>query len=92
MRSLRGGRTALELEDRLRNLVKQVSDTNKPGSMTITLTVEPGGGNRIRVRDKIGETLPKQDRDSTLFFAEEDYSLSRQMPGQVSLSVLEGME
>lgn len=92
IQELRGGQTLLELNDEAANVVKQVEETNRAGSITLTITIKPGGGNKMVVTDKIGKSLPVADRASTLFFANEDHSLTRQMPGQVSLGVLEGLD
>jgi hypothetical protein len=81
------GRTHDELSHGLRDLVAQVEDTGKKGSITLTITIEPLKGNEeaLTVSDVIKLNLPEHNRGASIFFRGRDGNLQRDDPNQVSL-------
>lgn len=89
IRDLRGGSTALEIEDDLVTVARQVSETGKSGTVTLTITIEPAGGNRLTVKDAVSAKIPRLSRETTLFFADEESGeLSRTDPRQEHMGEL----
>ena len=87
LKQLRGGATAVELSEELRKVAAACRETLKPGKLTLTITINPSGNGRVKVADSIGSAPPKSDKETTLFFLDEDDSLSRSMPGQPALGL-----
>lgn len=86
---LRGGATALELADELATVAREVAETGKAGSVTLTITIEPGGGNRLTVKDGVSAKIPKLSRESTLFFLDDETGdISRTNPRQTNMGEL----
>lgn len=83
--ALRYGNTANELDEALRALTKAVQDREKPGSITLTITLKPGKGGQIELYDEFKVKAPKEERSSTIMFATTEGFLSRQDPRQRQL-------
>ena len=64
--------------------------TDKPGTLTLTVTVKKAGkGVQFIVTDKVSSKLPELDQDpSFFFFDEESGSLSRNDPYQPDIPFL----
>lgn len=92
LNGLRGGRTVIELEEAIREVSREVAETGRAGSITLSITIEPGGASRFVVKDKIGSKVPEHNRESSIFFQLENGDLSRNDPRQVSLSLIQDME
>lgn len=75
-----------DLRERLSDVTRAVLGTNKPGSVTLTLKVEPMK-NRVQVAitDSITAKVPTRDKDMKIFFTTEDGNLTRRDPSQLSL-------
>lgn len=78
----RKGRCLIEAQEQLQELVKACSDTGKKGKLTITLEIIPAETGTVVLRDDITTKLPKPERSSTSFFADEQGSLHRDDPKQ----------
>lgn len=80
------GATNQELSDNLREITKRVSDTGKPGTLTLTLTIRSiKKTGQILIEDKIKTKLPEYDRPAGIAFADDDGNLLREDPNQMSL-------
>lgn len=85
LQELDGGHSMVELHSAIRETVAAVRSTGKSGSVTIKLQFDPKGAERVTVRDEIKTTTPKPDKMKTLFFVDDDGSLSRSDPNQPEL-------
>lgn len=84
LRDMRKGRVVAAATDGLGELVRGVLDTNKPGKLTLELTIKPGtrGDNAVYVNAKVTLKSPRPDLPEALFFADADGSLLRDDPSQ----------
>ena len=85
---IRFGQLSDELDKAMPELVQAVNETGKVGSITVTLAVKKGNANQIEITDKVVIKKPEPARESTLAFASEDGSLSRQDPRQAKLDLV----
>lgn len=83
--TLRGGATHNELNEAVEDLARAVMSTNKPGSVSFTITIKPDGGNRIMVTDKVVLKSPEFNRAASMFFIDESGKPSRKDPNQMVL-------
>jgi hypothetical protein len=81
VREQRKGLLHDELSDELARVVQQV---DKPGEVTLKLTVSPQG-DMVSVKDAVITKLPKPDRPPALYFTDDDGNLSRHNPAQPEL-------
>lgn len=81
------GRTNDELSSALATLVQAVTATQKRGSLTLKLIVEPNGEQMIRLVDEITVKVPQRARGASIFFAGEDGSLLKRDPRQKELEL-----
>lgn len=89
--TLDGGGTVEEIQSKIREVAGAVLETGNQGSVTIKLNLARNGGEESKqliVKDAITCVMPKRPKPSTLFFATEDGSLTRQNPDQFSLGEL----
>lgn len=84
------GRTERDLSNKLRDLVKAVQETGKPGSLTLTIKIkpEPNADSAMVVADTITVKAPVFDRAESIFFADEKHHLVRTHPRQHTLDSL----
>jgi hypothetical protein len=85
---VRKGRLQDELAQKYQQLVQQVKDTGRAGTITLTLKVAPLGkeGTMHTVTDEVKVTMPKTDRQ-TLFFVTEDGDHQLNDPSQPERSL-----
>ncbi|MFJ8966084.1 hypothetical protein ACIRG5_42510 [Lentzea sp. NPDC102401] len=72
----------------LTELLKAVRETNKPGSITITLKITPdkgSGGERVVVAGSVTTKKPAFDPRTSIFFLDEDGGMHRNDPRQHEL-------
>lgn len=82
---LNDGATASDLDRQLREVVMKARETGKPGSITLTLSVEPRGADSVTVVAKITEKMPKVEEPKSIFFVDDDGQLVREHPKQATL-------
>lgn len=85
------GSTHDELSEGLQALVARVRDTGKKGSITLKVAVEPlpkSDGSALVITDEITLKLPEHDRESSLFYADDDNNLRRDDPRQMRFESL----
>lgn len=84
LREIRKGRIVDEASEVLAELVKAVDQTNKPGSMTVKITVKPakdGGWEKVIVPD-VQASIPRKDLPDAIFFSNPEGHLVREDPSQ----------
>lgn len=81
------GRTAVELTERLHELVEAIRETGKGGSLTYRVTVKPvdNGDGAVTVTDEITVKVPRLERPKSIFFVDDESNLVRHNPRQTSL-------
>ncbi len=82
---LSAGSTLAALTEDLAQVVSAVKETGNQGEVTLKLTVKPNGENRVVIADKITSKIPKPERGSSLFYADDDGGLHRNDPLQEEL-------
>lgn len=79
----RSGDLLVEIGRELADLVDAVETHRKKGTLTLTLTLVPQGkGNALAVLDDVTTKPPRAERDGSIWFADEDGSLTRTDPRQ----------
>ena len=72
-----------QLSKKMAEVVRGVTEVEKLGSLTLTLSVKPNGDGKVFVDARITQKIPEQPVDTSMFFAGADGSLSRNSPRQV---------
>lgn len=87
LRELRGGETLIDLHREIEKLVGDVRSIEKPGVITLKVTVAlaKGSAHTLVVTDEIVVKAPKADREVTILFADDANRLSRRDPRQPRL-------
>lgn len=88
----RKGLLAVELGEALNQLVEAVNMHDKAGKLTLTIGIKPGGkgnGAIVIVTDDVTLKAPEAERESAMFFVDENGNLSRANPSQPSLPLRE---
>lgn len=84
----RGGTLHGELTDELAKVVAACLETEKAGSLTVTIAIRPEEGGIVLVSDEIKAKVP-ENRGAALYYANERGSLSRENPRQPQLPLRE---
>lgn len=94
MRELARGRVHEELSEQLHELLAAVRDTAKPGTLTLTLKVNPvrGSERQIMIADKVEAKLPKPDQAPTLWFIDNNGNPSREDPQQMRFETMQAVK
>lgn len=82
------GRLAGTASRELTELIKAVRETNRPGSITVTLKISPdrgSGGERVMVAGAVATKKPAFEPRTSIFFLDEDGGLHRDDPKQHDL-------
>jgi hypothetical protein len=82
------GQAHQELTEALWDLVQAVQATGKPGTITLTVTVEPmrkTGGQVIVTRHKVKTAPPEPDREPSVSWVDRNGNLTRDNPNQPDL-------
>lgn len=90
--TLRAGELTDELNVTLRELVKAVDESEKVGSITITLKLKPTKSGAIEIYDDIKCKMPQADKTSTMMFPTVEGNLQRNDPAQGELDGLRSVE
>lgn len=81
-----GGRLVNELTQQMRDLINGVRDTQKSGSLTLTLKVVPTRApGMFEVLDTVTLKEPKMPAGASVFFSDEEGYLYRRDPQQPEL-------
>src|SRR5689334_25185675 len=82
---LRYGTLNDDLTKGLHELTQKCGETNKGGSLTLTIKLKPGSGGQMEVFDDIKLVLPKEPKGSSIMFATVEGNLQREDPRQRTL-------
>lgn len=88
--ALKGGAVIHEFGDRLRSLIAAVRDTERGGSLTMTIKVAPatsGSAEVVTVEAELKEKIPRPSLGKTIFFTTPENLLVRQDPRQLALNI-----
>ncbi len=91
LREQSAGATHAELGEGLHDLIARVIDTGKPGTLQLTVKVEPLKKSErgvLLVTDEIKLKLPEHDRDGSMFYTTREGNLSRTDPRQLTFESL----
>jgi hypothetical protein len=91
LREIRKGRCVDQATRLLAEVVRAVDETNKPGQVTITLTVKPekGGGSQKTIIAAVKAKKPEGDIPEAVFFSDPDGDLHRSDPSQSEMTFQE---
>ncbi len=86
------GRFVIECGHELQELTDAIVETNKAGSLTITLKVSPSGWkkgtgkpNQFDFQPEVKISKPHHDAGKTIFFVTDDNKLTREDPDQAEM-------
>lgn len=85
---IHNGGLVTDAADELRYEIESVKKSGKPGSVTLVLTIKPDGKGEVIMVDVDGDVKrkkPKKQKRPTSFFIEQDFTLTRDDPGQSEL-------
>lgn len=86
----RDGDCLLEASEKLTDLVQKVRDRLRPGVITLKITISPANGAKVvTITDEIIVKMPKEEKEATLMFTNEDGTLTRKNPDQKELVLRE---
>lgn len=89
IRDARMGELHEELSEKLNELVKAVGDTQKQGTLTLTIKLKPIGSNgAIELHDEVKLKKPELPRGSSIFFSTVENNLVRNNQTQPELTGL----
>ena len=88
------GRTHDELTETLHDLIAQVTETGKAGSITLTVKVEPDkkAEGVYRISDNVTTKIPQHDRPSRIYYRDKTGNLSRNDPKQEAFEGLQVLD
>lgn len=91
LNAVRNGNMATELLEAIEAAGQGVRETKGVTKVTLTLTMKPGQGSHkaVIINDSIDLKLPKKKAGETLFFCDDDSSLTRNDPDQYELQGLQ---
>lgn len=79
------GATHTALSDALRDLVARVKDTDRPGTLTLIVKVEPlKGTDALGISDEVRLKLPDHQRTGSIMFTDRDGNLVGNDPKQLA--------
>lgn len=86
---INGGKFSLEMDAELNKLIKQVRDTGKQGSLTISLKVEMAQGSErtLIIKPDVTAALPKHPRPMAFVFADQENGVHLDDPDQEKLDL-----
>lgn len=87
--TLRYGRLADELTDKLNALTEAVTRTGKVGEITLSIKLKPtNNSGQIEIIDDIKVKSPKENTGTTIMFATPENNLTREDPRQLQIEGL----
>lgn len=90
LQELRGGSAHAELGEALVELTNACIQTEKSGTLTLTIKVSPSGdGMTVLVTDDVKVKAPVPAKQPTLYFPDQNGNLSRRNPAQPELPLRE---
>ncbi len=81
------GSFAHDLQDGMRELVQECVGTQRKGKLTIEIEIDPDlKTDSIRVSGKVKVKLPEKPKKASIFFPQQDGTLTRMSPAQHMLA------
>lgn len=80
-----GGVTLSEIDEKVAKLVLTVLATGKSGTLTYKIKISRNGGKGVKVEDEVAVKEPKLETGISFFFADENGTLTRNDPKQMSI-------
>lgn len=79
-----------ELTEGLHDVIAAVKETGKPGSVTLTIKIDPDKKAQgiFRISDNVTIKAPQHDRGTRIYFADKSGNLTRSDPNQPELEGL----
>jgi len=88
LREHRNGATHDDLSDKLQELVAAVTEENKGGTLTLTISMKPMGKNDgLEIAADVRIKPPKQAAGVSIFFVTPESNLVRQDPRQQTMEL-----
>lgn len=81
------GRLHEQLTDLLPKVVAAVKEANKPGSLTLTLSIAPEAGSAVVMNAKVSSKLPAPGVSPTFFYSDDKGNPHRNDPKQQQLKL-----
>lgn len=82
------GETCQQLADGMRECIEAVSRTGKAATMTLKVKFEPAGrGSAFAMDPEVLVKVPKSERPSSLWFADDAFNLHREDPKQATFDL-----
>lgn len=86
LREIDKGRLNEILSGEMQALVEAVHATDKKGSITLKIELEPKGEDTVVLTTKVDAKVPKEGAKPSLFFIDEDsFNLTRRDPRQMDM-------
>lgn len=86
----RKGAMHADLSEGLHRLIEAVQRVNKPGDLTLKVTVRPQtGGGLVLVTDQVAIHAPEPAREAAVWFVDRRHNLRRTNPDQPDLPIHE---
>lgn len=79
---IEGGVASEECSMELNRLIKAVRDNNKKGTLTLTITVSPGGDGRYHLLHDVKTKLPPKSKYATMVWGTPEGNLQKTDPAQ----------
>lgn len=92
LKALRYGTLDEELGQKLTELVKKCEDTQRVGSLTLSLKIKPAKAGRIEILDDIKVTMPKEEHGTSIMFVLPSGKLTRTDPRQMEIEGLKTID
>lgn len=77
-----GGLLQQLLSEKLAEVVRNVGDVEKPGTLTLKLGIKPNGEGKVFIDAKVEAKSPEKPVDTSMFYATPTGDLSRRDPEQ----------
>lgn len=87
LRHVRKGACLTELSAKLQEAVTVVRSLNRPGTLTLKLTITPFNEGAFAVTDEVTTKLPMPKKGHTLFYATDEGVLVREDPNQQEMKL-----
>lgn len=89
LRDLSGGATYEKLSLDLADVVQAVNETQKGGTITLTLAIAANGPGSVTIAESVKTKVPEPAKGKTLFYATTTGHLSRNDPRQTEMKLRE---
>ena len=80
-----GGAALNEAGQAIRSIVDATQLTGKPGGITLKILIDPTNSGAVQILHDLKITMPKAEKEGSLFFVGEDGNLLRNNPNQLEM-------